>query len=173
MEASKPLTHAARGSDQSAGELSSGAAENPTPTGLTGHAVLVGFGRVGAIVGSELKAAGAPFLVIEESDARIASTRAMGIEVIAGNAANPSVLQLANPGGAKSLIVAIPDAFEAGQIAANARKTNPKILIVARAHSDAEVEHLIKHGADTVIMGEREIALAMIEWMQKKAAPGA
>jgi monovalent cation:H+ antiporter-2, CPA2 family len=142
------------------------------PTTLAGHAILVGFGRVGAIVGNELKDAGTPFLVIEEADKRVASTRTMRIEVIDGNAANPSVLQLANPGGAKSLIVAIPDAFEAGRIAANARKANPKILIIARAHSDAEVEHLIKHGADTVIMGEREIALAMIEWMQEKAAPG-
>ena len=171
--ASKPVTHLAQGGDEAAGELSNEAGENGiSPTALTGHAVLVGFGRVGAIVGGELKAAGTSFLVIEEADTRIASTRAMQIEVIAGNAANPSVLQLANPGGAKSLIVAIPDAFEAGRIAANARKANPKILIIARAHSDAEVEHLIKHGADTVIMGEREIALAMIEWMQKKAAPG-
>jgi CPA2 family monovalent cation:H+ antiporter-2 len=40
---------------------------------------------------------------------------------------------------------------------------NPSILIVARAHSDAEVDELKQYGADTVIMGEREIAMGMVD----------
>jgi monovalent cation:H+ antiporter-2, CPA2 family len=40
--------------------------------------------------------------------------------------------------------------------------------IVARAHSDEEVEHLHRHGATWVIMGEREIANAMIEHVNAK-----
>jgi CPA2 family monovalent cation:H+ antiporter-2 len=39
------------------------------------------------------------------------------------------------------------------------------LKIVVRAHSDAEVEHLDHHGADAVVMGEREIAGAMIDTM--------
>jgi len=34
--------------------------------------------------------------------------------------------------------------------------------IVARSHSDQETAHLKKHGADKVIMGEHEIAIAML-----------
>jgi CPA2 family monovalent cation:H+ antiporter-2 len=143
-----------------------GAAE---PTRLSGHVVLVGFGRVGAIVGEMLKAKGTPFLVVEDADIRVASTRAMGIEAIAGNAADPSVLALANLRGASNLVIAIPDAFEAGRIAESAREANPAIQIVARAHSEAEVEHLTKLGANSVIMGEREIAIAMMDWMQSAA----
>ena len=59
------------------------------------------------------------------------------------------------------LIVAIPETFEAGQIVEQARKANPKLTIVARAHSDAEVEYLIARGADWTIMGEEEIARRM------------
>ena len=44
-----------------------------------------------------------------------------------------------------------------------ARVANPGIKIVARAHSDAEAEHLTRLGADIAIMGEREIARGMIE----------
>jgi monovalent cation:H+ antiporter-2, CPA2 family len=44
-----------------------------------------------------------------------------------------------------------------------ARSVNPRLLIIARAHSEEEVAHLKKHGASSVIMGEREIARAMIE----------
>jgi CPA2 family monovalent cation:H+ antiporter-2 len=43
-----------------------------------------------------------------------------------------------------------------------ARAANPKIGVIARTHSDAEADHLNSLGADTVIMGEREIARGMI-----------
>ena len=36
------------------------------------------------------------------------------------------------------------------------------MTIIARAHSEAEIEHLKKHGATEVVMGEHEIAKAMI-----------
>ena len=49
------------------------------------------------------------------------------------------------------------------QIAEQARKMNPKFDIIARAHSDAEVEYLQKHKANFVIMGEREIAFGILE----------
>jgi hypothetical protein len=55
------------------------------------------------------------------------------------------------------LLVAIPNAFEAGR-SWSRRAANPRLEIVARAHFDAEVEHLLQHGADIVIIGEREIA---------------
>ena len=83
--------------------------------------------------------------------------------MIEGNAADPRVLRAANLPEAKLLLVAIPDAFEAGQIVEQARAVNPRIEIVARAHFDAEVEHLLRHGANTVVMGEREIARTMLE----------
>ena len=43
-----------------------------------------------------------------------------------------------------------------------ARVTNPGIKIIARAHSDAEVEHLTHLGANIAIMGEREIARGIL-----------
>jgi len=45
-----------------------------------------------------------------------------------------------------------------------ARRANPGLPIVARAHFDAEVEHLLSLGASKVVMGEREIALAMLDF---------
>jgi CPA2 family monovalent cation:H+ antiporter-2 len=43
------------------------------------------------------------------------------------------------------------------------RAANPAIEIIARAHSDEEVAHLQRYGADLVIMGENEIAHRMAE----------
>lgn len=135
----------------------------PQPTALTGHVVLVGYGRVGSLVGAALRERGMPFLVIEDVDKRVAELRSQGIEVIAGNATHGGVLAAAKPGEARQLIIAIPNVFEAGVILDLARKANPGLEIIARAHADAEVDHLMTHGATTVIMGEREIARAMIE----------
>jgi CPA2 family monovalent cation:H+ antiporter-2 len=143
------------------------AEELPT-TGLTGHVVLVGYGRVGRLIGPVLRERGWPLLVVENGDDAVEHLKGeqlgtAGIEIIEGNAAEPRVLRAANLPDAKLLLVAIPDAFEAGQIVEQARAINPRIEIVARAHFDAEVEHLLQHGANTVVMGEREIARTMLE----------
>ncbi|HEY0917893.1 cation:proton antiporter, partial [Devosia sp.] len=142
-------------------------ASAPLPTRLSGHTVLIGYGRVGTVIGEGLLAAGAPFLVIEDAEDRVAAARAAGIEVIEGNAATPRVLELANVDGARNVVIAIPNAFEAGQATEQCRKHNPQVLIVARAHSDEEEQHLLHLGANTVIMGEREIALGMLDWLTR------
>jgi CPA2 family monovalent cation:H+ antiporter-2 len=135
----------------------------PPATKLTGHTILVGYGRVGSLVGKALQDAGEPFLVVEDNDKTIASLRAAGIEAISGHAARGEVFASTNPKEATRLILAIPNAFEGGQIAQRARAANPEIHIIARAHSDTEVEHLTGLGANAVIMGEREIARGIVE----------
>ena len=142
----------------------------PPKTALTGHSILIGYGRVGSLVGAALKEAALPFLVIEDADKTLAKLKSDGVETVAGNAANADVFAAANPEGARRLILAIPNAFEAGQVVLRARAANPGINVIARAHSDAEVEHLKGLGADTVIMGEREIARGIVEVVTGKAA---
>jgi CPA2 family monovalent cation:H+ antiporter-2 len=101
-------------------------------------------------------------LVIEDRPEIVSALKAKGVEVIAGNAASPALARAANMAKARWLVVAIPNAFEAGEIVEQARAANPTLEILARAHSDAEIDYLKGFGADFIIMGEREIALAMI-----------
>ncbi|MCC8967027.1 Kef family K(+) transporter [Bradyrhizobium sp. Pear76] len=136
-------------------------------TELQDHTILVGYGRVGSIVGDALHRRNAPFLAVEASDDMVAKLKQRGIEALMGNAVRASVLRATNPAGARSLVIAIPEAFEAGQIVEQVRAANPAIQIIARAHSDAEVDHLKGLGADIVIMGEREIARGMIEELDR------
>jgi CPA2 family monovalent cation:H+ antiporter-2 len=133
------------------------------PTSLTGHAVIIGYGRVGGRLGEALRRRGHAVLAIEDNRDIVARLRGGGVEVIAGNAAAPEVLGAANLPGARWCFVAVPNAFEAGQIIEQARALNPGLPIVARAHFDAEVEHLQRLGASVTIMGENEIARAMAE----------
>jgi monovalent cation:H+ antiporter-2, CPA2 family len=138
------------------------------PTALKDHAVLVGYGRVGQLVGEALTQEGWPLLVIEDATDIVERLRSEGVEVISGNAAEHRVLMAANMRGARLLIVAIPNGFEAGQIVEQARAANPELDIIARAHFDAEVEYLSKFGANVVIMGEREIARSMTDYARTR-----
>ena len=134
------------------------------PTSLRDHAVVVGYGRVGSLVADELAKSGVPVLVIEEIRDVVKRQREASLEFLGGNAADERVIAAAGLKDARLLFVAIPQAFDAGQIVEQARAINPDLRIVARAHFDAETDHLMQHGADAVIMGEREIARAMLDF---------
>ena len=134
-----------------------------TPTTLTGHDIVVGYGRVGSLVGAGLRGDGARMIVVEASDAGVARARSDGAEVFTGNAAEPAIIAALNLAGARRLYVTIPEAFEAGQIVQQARAANPGLDILARAHSSATVEHFEKLGANLIVLGETEIAHRMLE----------
>lgn len=152
---------------QDAAEAEAAAAEastrEPLPvTSLSDHVILVGHGRVGSFISEKLRATNTPLLVIETNDDKVPVLRKDGVEVISGNAADPEVAAAANIGAARCLLVAIPDAFEGSQVVEQARAINPDLPIIARAHSDAERDHLVKYGATSVVLGEQEIARAMV-----------
>ncbi|HET6339837.1 MAG TPA: cation:proton antiporter, partial [Polyangiales bacterium] len=136
--------------------------EAATADASTGHAILVGYGRVGRLVGRQLQESAVPFVVIEDSLVRVRELRESGVRAVLGNAASVDVLDLAGVKSARWLLIAIPNGLEAGQIALHGRARNSALDITARAHFDAEVDHLVEHGVDLVIMGEREIAKGMI-----------
>lgn len=130
-----------------------------------GHVVLIGHGRVGQIVSAALRGANRSVVVIETDASIVARLNTDGMPAILGQASEAGVLETAGLSDAGLLISAIPNVFEAGHAIERARSLNPSLSIVARAHSDAEVEYLTKHGAQRVIMGEREIARRMIEYV--------
>jgi monovalent cation:H+ antiporter-2, CPA2 family len=132
------------------------------PTDLKDHVVLIGHGRVGSFI-SNVLGGKVPLFVIEDDEDTVAALKDRGIEALNGNAADPELIPAANLAEARCLLVAIPNAFEGGQVVQQARAINPKLPIIARAHSEDEIEHLMKHGATLVVMGEHEIAKAMLE----------
>ncbi len=133
--------------------------EAPAGAGM----VLIGYGRVGSHIGSLICGRGAGLVVIEDQKDMAAAAEAVGVTVIVGDATKESVLRKAGLDTARTLLVAIPEGAEAGAIVRRAREINPKLVIVARAHSDEEVDDLVRRGADHVVMAERETAARMAE----------
>ena len=118
---------------------------------------------MGSELGRLLTEKQVPVVVIDGEDDLVDRAREAGLPAIRGNAVNERVLLEAQPERAKTVLVAIPNVLEAGEVIANLRKLNPGLTIVARAHTDAEIKHLLEHGADAAVMAERELAHSLAE----------
>ncbi|GGC09184.1 potassium efflux transporter [Novosphingobium endophyticum] len=136
--------------------------ETPQPTEARGHVILIGYGRVGRLIAKELRGRGRPFIIIEDQMDMARQAEADGLDVLPGNALDPRTLEAAGIGEAGTLLLAIPEGFEAGAIFQHARDLNPHLRVIARAHSHAEVEHLERLGLPDIVLGEREIAVRML-----------
>ena len=128
---------------------------------LTGHVVLVGYGRVGSRIGDVLIQRGIPLVVAEENRENVEELRERGVAAVSGDAAEPSVLIQAHIARAKVLVVAMPDAFAARRMIKVALALNPGIETVVRTHSDEEAELLGREAGAHVLMGEHELAIGM------------
>ncbi|WP_058911593.1 YbaL family putative K(+) efflux transporter [Entomohabitans teleogrylli] len=145
--------------------------EKQIPVDICNHALLVGFGRVGRLLGEKLMEQDIPLVVIESSRTRVDELRSRGIRAVLGNAANEEIMTLAHLDCARWLLVTIPNGYEAGEIVAAARDKAPDIEIIARAHYDDEVDYITERGANEVVMGEREIANTMLSLIHRPPVP--
>lgn len=127
------------------------------------HTILIGYGRVGGHLAELLQARGVAMVVVDSSGDLVEQAHAKGIPAIRGNAANAKILKDLSVETATHALVAIPNAFEAGEIIARLRAANPNLSILARAHSDTAARHFFDHGADGAVLAERELAHSMAE----------
>jgi monovalent cation:H+ antiporter-2, CPA2 family len=132
--------------------------------GLRNHAVIVGYGRVGSVVGHALEAQGLRFAVVETHQRIVEDLRTREIVAIQGDASAIGVLDLAAIEHARLLVIASPDGFQARRILELARERNPRIAVVVRTHSSSELAYLIRQGVDRAVMGELELALEMTDY---------
>ena len=127
------------------------------------HTIVVGFGRVGRQLAHLLRERGVNVAIIEDDADLVDVSRAQGFPTVCGNAASEAVMLDASPQTAKMAVFAIPHALEAGETIARLKEVNPAITILARAHSENEVKHLMEQGADAAVLAERELAYSIAE----------
>jgi monovalent cation:H+ antiporter-2, CPA2 family len=132
-------------------------------TRLTGHVVLVGYGRVGRRIGEALTAAGIAFVVAEENREIVERLRESGIPAVSGDASDPNALIQAHAHRARMLVIATPDTLDVRRMIEIARTVNPRIATVVRTHSEEEAALLQKERAGRVFLGEQELARSMIQ----------
>ena len=143
---------------------------------LAGHAIVVGYGRVGSVIGETLARHEIPYVVIEQDRTRVEALRERGLPVFFGDASRRSVLEQAGVGRARLLVVAAPGPYKARAIISVARRANPLIDTVVRTHTDDERTYLEGLNVGRAVMGERELAQTMaryaVESCTAAPAPG-
>jgi CPA2 family monovalent cation:H+ antiporter-2 len=127
----------------------------------SGHAVLVGFGRVGRFVEKTLNDQGFDVVVVDQDRRRVEALRARGVAAIYGDASTPGILKAAGTARARLLVIATPEGLRTRRIIELARLLKPGIDTAVRTQSEAEVGYLESLGVGLAIMAERELSFGL------------
>ena len=134
------------------------------------HVVLCGFGRVGSAVGEALETFGVRFVVIERDPDIVRGLRSRAVPCLFGDAAQARLLDEAGAGQAHLVVVALPE-MDRAQLAVRAvRALNPRVPVLARAHSASGRDALAEAGATEVIVPELEAAATLIRHALRQLA---
>jgi CPA2 family monovalent cation:H+ antiporter-2 len=126
--------------------------------------VILGYGRTGRGVARVLESRGFGWVAIDSDYAAVREARAINLPVVYGEGGTPSVLDSAAVADAHVLVLAVPDALATLQAITYARSRNPRIEVVARAHSEAEEAELRRLGALRVVVAEREVGNELVRY---------
>jgi voltage-gated potassium channel len=119
---------------------------------LDNHVIVIGFGRIGAMLAKELKAGGAPFVVLESDDKRAAAVRELDYLCLVGDATSEKSLLEAGIERARTLASVLPNDAANVFITLSARALNPGIEIIARGEMPSTESKLIQAGANKVVL---------------------
>ena len=131
-------------------------------TGLHGHVVIAGGGRVGQYVVQVLQRLELAFVIIELDYRRVEQAKEAGSPVIYGDAAQEVVLEAAQLKHACLLLVTTPAIIVTQSIVDQVRRLNPAVPIVARAEGVEQMQALHKQGVYEVVQPEFEAGLEII-----------
>ncbi len=155
--------------------------EMPVPVDICGHAIIVGYGRAGSMLAEKLLAQSIPLVIIENSRNKFAELKEKSLNTVLGNASTKESLALARIDCAKSLLLTIPNGYEAADVAETARSMNPDLNIIVRAHFDdiivranydEEASFILEKGANHVVIDEDQTASAMADKLIKEVEFG-
>jgi monovalent cation:H+ antiporter-2, CPA2 family len=129
---------------------------------ITGHVVIVGYGRVGRHIANLLSLLEIPNLVVDSDAERVQELEDRGKPVLFGDASNSEVLKHVGLAHARALIVAGPDEATSALVVAAARDLAPDLPIIARATTEEGITQLAHLGAQHVIHPELEGGLEIV-----------
>lgn len=115
-----------------------------------GHVIIVGFGRFGQIVGRILRAQHIRFTALDASVEQIDFVAKYGNKIYYGDATNPAVLEAAQVGHARAVVLAIDHVEDSIKTASFLRSRYAHIPIFARARDRQHTHRLMDLGVTRI-----------------------
>jgi CPA2 family monovalent cation:H+ antiporter-2 len=134
---------------------------NLPESGLRGHTVVAGYGRVGSFVARLLDGLEKPVVVVEANPTRADEAREAGLPTVYGDASTTPVLEAAGIGEARLVVVTVPDAIAARLAVERAKALAPNAEILVRAESVEQLGDLGRLGVYEAVQPELEAGLEL------------
>jgi monovalent cation:proton antiporter-2 (CPA2) family protein len=128
---------------------------------IDGHVVIAGFGRVGRLVATTLRAEAIPFLALDNDPLTVARERAADLPVFFGDASRLEMLVRAHVERAGAVVVTLDDPASAERIVGAVHAAWPAIPIYARARDAAHAARLTAAGASVAVPLATEASLQL------------
>jgi voltage-gated potassium channel len=120
--------------------------------GISQHAIICGYGRIGQILAHDLAAYGYPFVVVDKDDERLALAEAAGYLFVKGSATEEETLIRAGAERAQALATVLPQDALNVFITLTARNLNRNLRIIARGEQPSTEKKLLQAGANEVVL---------------------
>jgi monovalent cation:H+ antiporter-2, CPA2 family len=133
------------------------------PTGVSGHAIVVGHGRVGQVVCTMLDRHQFKYLAVDNDAAAVPEQRRQGRAVFYGDATNPEFLKACGLMEAAAVIVTINEPEGIDEIVAQVRAVRKDLLVVSRARDADHARHLYRIGVTDAVPETIEASLLLSE----------
>ncbi len=133
------------------------------PCDATGQALVLGYGRVGRLVGAMLARHDVPWLAIDADPALVAKARAAGDPVIYGNVANAALLERLHLDQARAVIVTMDEPVLVSRTVRRIRAAHPDLPIIVRARDADHAAELYRAGASDAVPETLESSLQLSE----------
>ncbi len=133
------------------------------PSSGTGHAIVVGYGRVGQVVCSMLDRHSFRYIAVDHDADTVPQHRRSGREVYYGDATNPEFLKSCGLMDARAVIVTVATAAAIDEIVRQVRAVRTDIVVVSRARDAAHARHLYAIGVTDAVPETIEASLQLSE----------
>ena len=133
------------------------------PPATSGQVLIVGFGRVGRLVGEMLTEHGQAFLAIDANPTTVAKGRAEGANVFYGDAGRTEMLERCGIDTARAVVVTMDAPIKVDEVVVATRSLRPDLILIARARDHKHAARLYALGVTDAVPETTEASLQLAE----------
>lgn len=135
---------------------------------LDGHVIIAGYGLNGRNLAHVLREAGIPYVILDLNPVTVREAASSGELILFGDVSRRTILEEAGLGRAKAIVFAISDPLVTRRGVKAVKGLNPGVHVIVRTRYAADIDELVRAGADEVIPEEFETSIEIFSRVLEK-----